>query len=105
MREHGLCFVGDMVWAILAGRKVVTRRPIKPQPLTDASCFISHSDPLTLFYWSNSPNGSSAGDHVCPIQVGDCIWCRETWQIGAWDPKNETVTVNYRADNGWESRK
>lgn len=68
MRERPIMFKGEMVRAILAGRKTQTRRVVK---------------------W-DSPN---AGGHDCPHgQPGDRLWVKETFAAG---PNN---AVAYRAD-------
>lgn len=80
MTERGMIFNGEMVRAILDGRKTQTRRPIKPQPtLTKGSSFS----------WKGNLYGSGSDDretninfaHVaCPFgKSGDRIWVRETF--------------------------
>ncbi|WP_387468273.1 hypothetical protein [Photorhabdus sp. RM323S] len=53
MTEKPIIFNGEMVRAILSGRKTQTRRPVKPQ----------QSNILSR----------------CPWKVGDRLWVRETW--------------------------
>lgn len=78
MKERPILFSGEMVRAILDGRKTMTRRVIKPQPrLNDAG----------LLAWKTSGClqniGRSAEEMLighCPYgQPGDLLWVRETW--------------------------
>ena len=87
MKERGMIFNGEMVRAILDGRKTQTRRIVKPQPeLTKGSGFS----------WNGALYGAGSDDretnrnfaHVkCPHgKPGDRIWVRETWsQLGNED--------------------
>ncbi|SQC34248.1 hypothetical protein [Kluyvera cryocrescens] len=87
MKERGMIFNGEMVRAILDGRKTQTRRIVKPQPeLTKGSGFS----------WNGALYGVGSNDretnrnfaHVkCPHgKPGDRIWVRETWsQLGNED--------------------
>ncbi|HEB4946951.1 TPA: hypothetical protein R0J13_002077 [Klebsiella quasipneumoniae] len=90
MKERGMIFNGEMVRAILDGRKTQTRRIMKVQPesnqlglllITDST---KHSD-IGKYHWAES---NATGNHVrsklfsCPFgAVGDSIWVRETWAI------------------------
>jgi hypothetical protein len=109
MKERPILFNGEMVRAILAGRKTQTRRPVK---LNDGRFVCSRSrNYLTVCemrdgvgpWWH--PHGGHPGeplpsDHVgaaCPFgQVGDRLWVRETW--GRFPSPDAHVEIGYRAD-------
>ena len=71
-----ILFNTDMVRAILEGRKTVTRRVVKPQPVGQPAqmgkdscwpgCFASAEDERI---------------YRPPYQPGDILWVRETWQF------------------------
>lgn len=74
MKERPVIFNGEMVRAILDGRKTQTRRPIK-FPLLDKNmgCELAGNElagEVRAGNYSNVPFG----------QVGDRLWVRETWQ-------------------------
>ncbi|HBS7517605.1 TPA: hypothetical protein MAR00_004551 [Klebsiella pneumoniae] len=90
MKERGMIFNGEMVRAILDGRKTQTRRIMKVQPehselglrrvveskngIDDGKYFWSQSDATGL--------KSRSKPFACPFgSVGDRIWVRETWAI------------------------
>lgn len=86
MKERGMIFNGEMVRAILDGRKTQTRRIVNPQPeLTKGSGFS----------WKGYLYGSGSNDretnrnfaHIkCPFgKPGDRIWVRETYQGPLFD--------------------
>ena len=69
MKEHPIIFSTESVKAILEGRKIQTRRVIKPQPV------------LTDFGWVLTAKGDSPKPAYCPYgQVGDRLWIRRTKQ-------------------------
>lgn len=71
VREHPILFKGDMVRAILDGRKTQTRRVVKPVP--PASCYWDAESGLFAI------GGSCLGlIRRCPYGVpGDRLWVRE----------------------------
>lgn len=89
--ERPILFSGEMVKAILAGRKTQTRRVIKPQPddgpWPNAASHIEWHDLLT------DTDYYVACGH-CPYgKIGDHLWVRESWlRIGA------STEVWYKAD-------
>lgn len=94
MKERGMIFNGEMVRAILDGRKTQTRRIMKNQPAGD------YPDTPALirsvgggFQWYG--HYGESGIFNCPFgAVGDRIWVRETWnKYGG--------LLTYRADYDW----
>lgn len=90
MKERGMIFNGEMVRAILDGRKTQTRRIMKPQPTPCTLQKGGHWWPSNVFKTmlhieEEMQNGKGGwgglvGD-ACPFgDVGDRIWVRETFQ-------------------------
>lgn len=79
MKERGMIFNGEMVRAILDGRKTQTRRPIKfPFKDRNLGCELSGNElagELSSGNYLNSPFG----------KPGDRIWVRETYQGPLFD--------------------
>ena len=79
MRLKPILFDTEMVRALLEGRKTVTRRVVKPQPMLDG-----HLWKLGGAAWSDSVLsvpvmlGHSLYNRA-PYQPGDVLWVRETW--------------------------
>ena len=87
MKERPVIFNGEMVRAILDGRKTQTRRVMKPQPepcYRGGHWWPSNAFKTMLHIEEQMQNGQGgwkglAGD-ACPFgQVGDRLWVRETW--------------------------
>ncbi|ELK1314845.1 hypothetical protein QI814_003815 [Escherichia coli] len=89
MTERGMIFNGEMVRAILDGRKTQTRRVIKPQPDEDGLAKVTDGP------WVDT----SERVYRCPFgAVGDRIWVRETWaEAGAGAPDLKLYRANYPA--------
>ena len=93
MRERPILFSGAMVRAIHDGRKVQTRRTVKPQPNEDGLC--NDSDPCPPF--KREWKGTCGNIWNCPYgQPGDRLWVREEHHITLRDPRS--VSVRYLAD-------
>jgi hypothetical protein len=86
--ERPIIFSAQMVRALLAGTKTMTRRVVKPQP-PDAWAV----PPVTVFDGRWTSNGC-VSELRCPYgQRGDRLWVRETW----CDPCGDQQPV-YRAN-------
>lgn len=88
MRVLPILFNTEMVRAILDGRKMVTRRVVKPQMDVCPSCRHIHAD---YIYDRNAENiyCASCGEPFHPemkppYQPGDILYVRETWQECEW---------------------
>jgi hypothetical protein len=92
MKERPILFSGDMVRAILEGRKTQTRRLIKPQPDYFYNMVMGDPRPIKGLSYGAVKSGNDI-QIKCPFgQPGDRLWVRETW---CEFPKFE---YHYRAD-------
>ena len=113
MAEKPIIFSGQMVKAILEGRKTQTRRVIKPQPERQGECGYA-MDHVPAWYWTSPRFDSGFGVHylhtnedaakrlmvtACPYgQPGGLLWVRETFATG---PGNHAWgSLIYRASFG-----
>lgn len=104
IKERGMIFNGEMVRAILEGRKAQTRRIMKPQPEPcprGGHWWPSNVFKTMLHVEDEMQNGKGGwgglvGD-ACPFgDVGDRIWVRETWaEAGAGAPDLKLYRANY----------
>ncbi|TKV06468.1 hypothetical protein FDX19_21110 [Citrobacter sp. wls619] len=111
MKERGMIFNGEMVRAILDGRKTQTRRIMKIQPEPSKSrsgdfWFPSKKLESMVHISDLVPGNSPIADchlffqeHCCPFgAAGDRIWVRETWaEAGAGAPELQLYRANYPA--------
>ncbi len=67
MTDRPILFSGEMVRAILDGRKTMTRRVMKPQPPLD---------------WGGISERAAIIANCKHGQTGDRLWVRETWAVG-----------------------
>ena len=81
MKERPILFSGDMVRAILDGRKTQTRRAVKLIPQDKRTILCSFSNEKGAIF--NDGRGLSVSTFVpikCPYgQPGDRLWVREGW--------------------------
>ncbi|NHA09517.1 hypothetical protein [Enterobacter roggenkampii] len=100
-----MIFNGEMVRAILDGRKTQTRRIMKVQPDTPEFGLrriieSSIANEIGMYFWSQEDaRGIKARSKQfsCPFgDVGDRIWVRETWaEAGAGAPDLKLYRANY----------
>ncbi|HBT2174851.1 hypothetical protein [Klebsiella pneumoniae] len=84
MKERGVIFNGEMVRAILDGRKTQTRRPIKWKQTRFTE--IGEREDGSKWPWSEDAEHAFDFWHPCPFgSVGDRIWVRETFQGPLFD--------------------
>ena len=79
MSERPILMNTDMVRAILEGRKTVTRRVMKPQPVLDGHFWrlggVGWGDNISSFH----PVPCHSLYNHAPYHPGDILWVRETW--------------------------
>lgn len=100
-----ILFNTDMVWAILEGRKTVTRRVIKPQPRKGEEN--PHRLPSGCWYFDMpslrfpGTNDAVVGPYWPACQPGDILYVRETWAFDTGDDGDEIGTgyFAYKADD------
>lgn len=112
-----IIFSTPMVRAILDGRKTMTRRVIKPQPLPDADIHRASLFDVLHIRDENFPL-SEEDDYIyanyvpIPYQPGDILWVREIWAKHQEFYNNRAEVFNephfiYKADgvyaNKWRS--
>ena len=111
MKEYPILFSGEMVRAILEGRKTQTRRVIKPQPIMmDSGTWYPSDVPgdgknkTGLHYANENHMRKGLPFDFCPYgQPGDRLWVRETAKlrtITATSWKVSSFDLYYKADDG-----
>lgn len=96
MTDKPILFSGPMVRALLDGRKTQTRRVLKPQP-TGAKFKGIFTDTNTAIFGEDGQDVLSRTCEETPIKyaVGDRLWVRESWRVGAWHYNNANIAVDY----------
>ena len=101
MSQKPILFNTQMVRALLEGRKTVTRRVVKPQPVLDG-----HLWKLGCAAWSDSVLsvpvifGHSLYNRA-PYQPGDVLWVRETFRVDYLSNIVGSGRVQYKADGSY----
>ena len=111
MKERPILFSGDMVRAILEGRKTQTRRVIKPQPSMDGMelfTILSTTGPKKdegKHHWAMMDEKRISFKHddkelfSSPYGYkGDRLWVRETWAEKSGKLAPYCSNIQYRAD-------
>ncbi len=88
--EHPILFSTEMVQAILAGRKTMTRRVVKPQAISYTGDMLSQAQ-----IYACDKNGDADPTPIrCPYGITrDRLWVRETWKNAI-----QGCGYRYRAD-------
>lgn len=105
MKDLPILFSGGMVRAILADRKVNTRRIVKLPPSYEAG-EVGHADRCGDGWALYCDPGPSILLR-CPYgQPGDRLWVRETWRPDCRGNPGESDVrgIHYRADDTYQSR-
>ncbi|HFF0126533.1 TPA: morphogenetic protein [Klebsiella pneumoniae] len=102
MKERGMIFNGEMVRAILDGRKTQTRRIMAPQPADDIErCIFPNPEAIG---WKSSlrhKHGSTTA-HFCHYgKPGDRIWVRETWARYNIDQNSHDIAYRATTPADW----
>lgn len=94
-KERPILFSIAMVRAILEGRKTVTRRALRTQPVLNGSFWELGGAGWSAGVKSITPVAGHSLAYLCPYgQPGDRLWVRESWwQAGDWQatyPEDDT---------------
>lgn len=95
--ERGMIFNGEMVRAILDGRKTQTRRPIKWKQTRFTE--IGEREDGSNWPWSEDAEHACDFWHPCPFgAVGDRIWVRETWGVASHAFSDDGLMIDWVPD-------
>ncbi len=82
MKERPILFKGEMVRALLDGRKTQTRRLLKGQPSSKAAGLYAdrYNKSERWAWWLPDNRMTEPSTFTCPYgQPGDRLWVKETW--------------------------
>ncbi|EMQ0913133.1 morphogenetic protein [Raoultella ornithinolytica] len=100
MKERGMIFNGEMVRAILDGRRTQTRRPIKWKQTRFTE--IGEREDGSKWPWSEDADHACDFWHPCPFgAVGDRIWVRETWARYNIDQNSHDIAYRATTPEDW----
>lgn len=99
MTERGMIFNGEMVRAILDGRKTQTRRIMEPQPADDIERGIFPNPEVIGWKSSRRHKHGSTTAHFCHYgKPGDRIWVRETWGVVSHAFSDDGLMIDWVPD-------
>ncbi|OSY94979.1 hypothetical protein [Klebsiella michiganensis] len=99
MLERGMIFNGEMVRAILDGRKTQTRRIMAPQPADDIERGIFPNPEVIGWKSSRRHKHGSTTAHFCHYgKPGDRIWVRETWGVVSHAFSDDGLMIDWVPD-------
>lgn len=102
VKERPIIFSGEMVKAILDGKKMMTRRVVKAQP--DFNARYDGVDDDTNHFWEVLDAQGEPTEKYIPIlkcpygKVGDRLWVREAYTVTGWNCDDGSVYIKYLAD-------
>lgn len=109
-KEIPILMSTPMVWAIIEGRKTMTRRIINPQPIDNTEIDGNFFDGRHRGYVKVDGHPNWREQFVyefCSKKVGDVLWVRETFGFDYLDQKQilykASPTVNSVGDDKWET--
>jgi hypothetical protein len=105
--DHPIIFSAPMILALLDGRKIQTRRIIKN--VRQDNNIVFRKATKTKMGITTHVTDAPENPKLLPIRasVGDRLWVREAWRIGAWaaecyargdDERSSSVAIDYLAD-------
>lgn len=99
MKERGMIFNGEMVRALLDGRKTQTRRIMAPQPADDIERGIFPNPEVIGWKSSRRHKHGSTTAHFCHYgKPGDRIWVRETWGVVSHAFSDDGLMIDWVPD-------
>ncbi|NRA78312.1 MAG: hypothetical protein HRU18_08880 [Pseudoalteromonas sp.] len=104
MKTIPMIFNQQMVKALMDGRKTVTRRPLKNQPVKNGAFWDFKWGAVSSFDYLPIVAGHATAN-AAPFKVGDLIWVRETFCFGRLDeadaehPADRTLFIDQGCGN------
>jgi hypothetical protein len=100
MKEHPILFSAPMVRAILDGRKTMTRRLVKPQPVFDEfGCWYPDEDSKKRKHYAQDNHfRKGLAIDFAKYKPGDLIWVKETFCYTPIDMGCRSHKITYKAD-------
>jgi hypothetical protein len=115
IKYHPILFSTPMVQAILEGRKTQTRRLIKPAPIDKNNYHFEKLEKFGRKTFGMVPNQGVEIDNinvfayngiwVCPYEIGDILWVRETFVPKEIHEEPPGTKAHYKASDLFASEK
>jgi hypothetical protein len=112
MKERPILFSGEMVRAILGGRKTQTRRVVDFKKIARQSGCTKGTLAYSNIFKSWAIFNGNGDAHVCLVNcpygvVGDRLWVRERWAWKSGKLVSSNSVIQYYADGGdlvWDTK-
>jgi hypothetical protein len=99
--EKPILFSTEMVKAILEGRKTMTRRVMKPQPMFEDKLMTESEGRPVMIYHSEKTGKYSCKGPASPYGMkGDVLWVRETFVSTYTVDANDNEQFLFKANDG-----